>query len=89
MEPPKAIRALLASKWYFATIKETLCLSLPKTLDTTQTMQLSFGGLMKGLQLAQEYGYHKMIVEGDSQINLSIFSKIIYGADPDGISPYW
>jgi ribonuclease HI len=46
-------------------------------------------GLMKGLQLAQEYGYHKLIVEGDSQIILSLFAKILNGVDPDRISPCW
>jgi hypothetical protein len=46
-------------------------------------------GLLRGLQLAQEQGYHQLIVEGDSQIILSLFAKILHGVDPDKISPCW
>jgi ribonuclease HI len=46
-------------------------------------------GLIKGLQLAQDNGHHKLIIEGDSQIILSLFAKILNGADPDNISPCW
>jgi len=46
-----------------------------------------FWGLMKGLQLAQEYGHHKIIVERDSQIILNLFVKILNGEDPNFFFP--
>jgi hypothetical protein len=46
-------------------------------------------GLIKGLQLAQDNGHQKLIIEGDSQIILSLFTKILNGADLDNISPCW
>jgi ribonuclease HI len=46
-------------------------------------------GLTKGLHLTHAQGYHQMIVEGDSQVILNLFGKILNGADPDKISPCW
>jgi ribonuclease HI len=42
-------------------------------------------GLTKGLQIALAQGYHKLIVEGDSQVVLNLFGKILNGADPEKI----
>ena len=47
--------------------------------NTNNTTEL--WGLMKGLNLTQEYGHHTLIVEGDSQIILRLFAKILNGAD--------
>jgi ribonuclease HI len=46
-------------------------------------------GLIKGLQLSQDNGHQKMIIEGDSKIIISPFTKILNGADLDNISPSW
>jgi ribonuclease HI len=88
MAPPKAIQALLDSEWFSATTKETSCLSLTDSIGHNTNNVAELWGLMKGLQLAQEYGHHKLIVEGDSQIILSLFAKILNGVDPKNF-PYW
>jgi ribonuclease HI len=46
-------------------------------------------GLTRGLQLATEHNFNKLIVEGDSQVILNLFQKVLNGADPEKISPCW
>lgn len=46
-------------------------------------------GLTRGLQLAMEHNFNKLIVEGDSQVILNLFRKVLNGADPEQISPCW
>jgi ribonuclease HI len=46
-------------------------------------------GLIKGLQLAIKSNYTKVIVEGDSQVIISLLRRILNGANPDSISPSW
>jgi ribonuclease HI len=44
-------------------------------------------GLTRGLQLALEQNFNKLIMEGDSQVILNLFRKILNRADPEKISP--
>jgi hypothetical protein len=44
-------------------------------------------GLIKGLQLAIKNNYTKMIVEGDSQVIISLLRRILHGTSLDNISP--
>jgi ribonuclease HI len=46
-------------------------------------------GLIKGLQLAIKNNFTKIIVEGDSQVIISLLRRILNGANPDNISPSW
>jgi len=46
-------------------------------------------GLIKGLQQAIKSNYTKVIVEGDSQVIVSLLKRILSGAKPDSISPSW
>jgi ribonuclease HI len=46
-------------------------------------------GLTRGLQLAIEHNFTKLIVEGDSLVITNLFGKILNGADPERISPCW
>jgi ribonuclease HI len=46
-------------------------------------------GLIKGLQFSQNNGFHNLIGEGDSQIILSLFARILNGVDSNNISPCW
>jgi ribonuclease HI len=46
-------------------------------------------GLIKGLQLAIKSNYTKVIVEGDSQVIISLLRRILNGARSDSISPSW
>jgi ribonuclease HI len=46
-------------------------------------------GLIKGLQLAIENNFTKLIVEGDSQIIINLLRRILNGANPDKISLSW
>jgi hypothetical protein len=46
-------------------------------------------GLIRGLQLAIEHNFTKLIVEGDSQIIINLFCRILNGANPERISPSW
>jgi ribonuclease HI len=39
-------------------------------------------GLLKGLQLAHDHGYQQLIMEGDSQVILSLLAKILNGQHP-------
>jgi ribonuclease HI len=44
-------------------------------------------GLIRGLQLAIENDFTKLIVEGDSQIIINLLRRILNGANPDRMSP--
>jgi ribonuclease HI len=46
-------------------------------------------GLIKGLQLAIKYNFTKLLVEGDSQVIISLLRRLVNGANPDSISPSW
>jgi ribonuclease HI len=46
-------------------------------------------GLIKGLQLAIKNNFTKILVEGDSQVIISLLRRILNGANPDSISPSW
>ena len=46
-------------------------------------------GLTRGLQLAIENNFTKLIVEGDSQIIINLLRRILKGANPERISPSW
>jgi ribonuclease HI len=46
-------------------------------------------GLIKGLQLAIKNHYTQIIVEGDSQLIISLLRRISHGTRPDNISPSW
>jgi hypothetical protein len=59
------------------------------SLGHTTNNATELWGLTKGLQIAHAQGYHQLIVEGDSQVILNLFGKILNGADPDKISPCW
>jgi ribonuclease HI len=59
------------------------------SLGHTTNNAVELWGLIRGLQLAIEHNFTKLIVEGDSQIIINIFSKILNGVDPERISPSW
>ena len=46
-------------------------------------------GLLRGLQVAMDKDYHKVILEGDSQIVINLITKILHGSHPTKISPSW
>jgi ribonuclease HI len=46
-------------------------------------------GLIRGLQLAIDYNFTKLIVEGDSQVIINLLRRILNGANPDRMSPSW
>jgi ribonuclease HI len=45
--------------------------------------------LIKGLQIASQNNYNKLIVEGDSQVIIGLLKRLLHGANPDKISPSW
>jgi ribonuclease HI len=59
------------------------------SLGHTTNNAAELWGLTRGLQLAIEHSFTKLIVEGDSQIIINLFSRILNGADPERISPSW
>jgi ribonuclease HI len=46
-------------------------------------------GLLQGLQAAIDNHFHKLILEGDSQIVIQLITKILHGENPMKISPSW
>jgi ribonuclease HI len=59
------------------------------SLGHTMNNAVELWGLIRGLQLAIEHNFTKLIVEGDSQIIINLFSRLLNGADPERISPSW
>jgi ribonuclease HI len=59
------------------------------SLGHTTNNAAELWGLIRGLHLAKELGYHNMVVEGDSQIILNILQRILKGANPDKVTPSW
>jgi hypothetical protein len=57
------------------------------SLGHTTNNATKLWGLIRGLQLAIEHNFTKLIVEGDSQIIINLFSRLLNGADPKRISP--
>jgi ribonuclease HI len=55
--------------------------------DTNNVAEL--WALIQGLITANRMGFTKLIVEGDSQIILDLFSKLLTGSEPSKISPSW
>jgi ribonuclease HI len=58
-------------------------------LGHTTKNAVELWGLTTGLQLALKHHFNKLIVEGDSQIILNLFQKILNGADLEQVSPCW
>jgi ribonuclease HI len=46
-------------------------------------------GLIRGIQLASSLNLNQLIIEGDSQVIISLATKIINGSDPAKVSPSW
>jgi ribonuclease HI len=55
--------------------------------DTNNSAEL--WDLIKGLQAASQFGYQKLIIEGDSRVILALFTKLLNGSEPAKISPNW
>jgi ribonuclease HI len=45
--------------------------------------------LVRGLQTAVHHQYHRLVIEGDSQVIIQLISKILHGKAPWRISPSW
>jgi ribonuclease HI len=45
--------------------------------------------LVRGLQDVVQHQYHRLVIEGDSQIIIQLISKILHGELPRRISPSW
>jgi ribonuclease HI len=45
--------------------------------------------LVRGLQSAVLHQFHRLIIEGDSQVIIQLISKILHGKPPCRISPSW
>ena len=59
------------------------------SLGHTMNNVAELWGLTRGLQLANEHNFTKLIVEGDSLVIINLFKRILNGADSYQISPYW
>jgi ribonuclease HI len=59
------------------------------SLGHTTNNVVELWGLTRGLQLAIENNFTKMVVEGDSLVIINLFGRILNGADPERISPSW
>lgn len=55
--------------------------------DTNNSIEVWL--LLRGIQLATQIGYKQLIVEGDSKITIFLFTKLLYGSDPEKIYPSW
>jgi ribonuclease HI len=58
-------------------------------LGETSNNVAELTGLLRGLQTALSKGYHRLILEGDSQIIIRLTTKILHGCNPGKISPSW
>jgi ribonuclease HI len=45
--------------------------------------------LIKGLQIASQNNYTKLIVEGDSQVIIALLCRLLHGVNPESILPSW
>jgi len=45
--------------------------------------------LVRGLQTTVHHQYHRLVIEGDSQVIIQLISKILHGKPPWWISPNW
>jgi hypothetical protein len=54
-----------------------------RILGHTMNNAAELWGLTKGLQLATEHNFTKLIVEGDSLVIINLFRRILNGADPN------
>jgi ribonuclease HI len=59
------------------------------SLGHTTNNTAELWGLIRGLHLAKELGLNNLVVEGDSQVILNIFQRILKGANPDKVTPSW
>jgi ribonuclease HI len=89
MEPPRVTPGRQDLEWFSETTRETFFSSPWASLGHTTNNVAELWGLTRGLQLAIEHNFTKLIVEGDSQIILNLFRKILNGTDPERISPCW
>lgn len=55
--------------------------------DTNNSTEL--WGLIRGIDLASLLGLNQLIIEGDSQLIISLVIKIIHGSDPAKLYPSW
>jgi ribonuclease HI len=55
--------------------------------DTNNSAEI--WGLIRGIQLATSLNLNHLIIEGDSQVIISLATKIINGSDPAKVSPSW
>jgi ribonuclease HI len=55
--------------------------------DTNNVVEL--WDLIKGIHTTTSLGFHKLIVEGDSYVVLSLLTCLINGSNPTKISPNW
>jgi len=67
---------------------EILCLVAGFLGETTNNVA-ELTGLLWGLQVETDRYYHKLILEGDSQIVIKLITKILHGGNPLKISPSW
>jgi ribonuclease HI len=56
-------------------------------LDSNNSAEL--WGLIRGIQLATNLGLNQLVIEGDSQVIISLATKILNGSDPAKFSPSW
>ena len=56
--------------------------------DTTNNV-VKLTRLLQGLQTAMDKGYHRIILEGASQVIIKLTTKILHGCNPAKISPSW
>jgi hypothetical protein len=46
-------------------------------------------GAHKRVTISHKHNFNKLIVEGDSQVILNLFQKVLNSVDPEKISPCW
>jgi ribonuclease HI len=89
MEPLKATLEQLAMEWFFEIILDAFLPLERVPLDHTTNNAAELWGLIKGLHLAVDHNFTKLIVEGDSLLIISLLHRLVNGAKPDNISPSW
>lgn len=67
---------------------EILCLVVGYLGESTNNA-VELTGLLQGLQAAIDHHFHKLILEGDSQIVTQLITKILHGENLMKISPSW
>ena len=48
--------------------------------NTNNMVELT--GLVRGLQAAVQHQYHRLVIEGDSEVIIQLISKILHGKPP-------